>query len=279
MKILVAGAYGQLGSSVVKKMSSAHEVFAFSSKQLDIGNELQVLEVIKEIRPAFIINCAAYNNVNQAETYVNEAKYVNQIGAYNLAKAAELIQAKLIHISTDYVFDGEKKQPYIEEDIPNPINIYGITKYRGEQLIQEVCSRYMIIRTSWLYSDKNNNFPHAIMRLAKEREMLNVICDHIGTPTNTEELADAIERLIYYDGQGIYHCSGNGMCSWYEFAKKIVELANIQCEIRPISAIDYKEPAKKPNYSVLDKKKLEDTIGCTMKEWQEALTIYFNKNS
>lgn len=279
MKILVAGAYGQLGNSVVKKMSSTHEVFAFSSKQLDIGNELQVLEVIKEIRPTFIINCAAYNNVNQAETYVNEARYVNQIGAYNLAKAAELIQATLIHISTDYVFDGEKKQPYLEEDIPNPINIYGITKYRGEQLIQEVCSRYMIIRTSWLYSDKNNNFPHTIMRLAKEREMLNVICDHIGTPTNTEELAGVIERLIYYNGQGIYHCSGNGMCSWYEFAKKIVELANIQCEIQPISAIDYKEPAKKPNYSVLDKKKLEDTIGYTMKEWQEALTIYFNKNS
>lgn len=277
MRILVAGAYGQLGTSIVRKMSPIHEVFAFGSKKLDVGNEEQVLETVRRIKPTYIINCAAYNNVNQAEAYVKEAEYVNQIGAYNLAKAAELIQATLIHISTDYVFDGEKKYPYVEEDTANPLNIYGITKYRGEQLIQEVCRKYMIIRTSWLYSDKSNNFPNTIMKLAKEKEKLNVICDHIGTPTNTEELSEVIAKLIYFGGQGIYHCSGNGMCSWYDFAKKTVELAGLKCEILPIYAKDYKEVARKPSYSVLDKKKLQHTIEYTMKDWQEALTIYFNK--
>lgn len=277
MKILVVGAYGQLGSSVVKKMSSAHEVFAFGSKQLDIGNEEQVFEIVKKIRPACIINCAAYNNVNQAELHVDEARYVNEIGPYNLAKVAELMQATLIHISTDYVFDGEKNTPYIEVDATNPINIYGITKLKGEELIKEVCSRYIIIRTSWLYSEKNNNFPHTIMKLAKEKAMLKVVCDHVGTPTNTEELARVIERLIFVGGQGTYHCSGNGVCSWYEFAKKITELAGIECNIQPILAKEYNEIARKPAYSVLDNKKIERTTGYIMRDWKETLEDFLKR--
>lgn len=279
MKILVAGAYGQLGTSIVRRISSQHQVFAYSSQQLDIRSEEQVLQIVREIKPTIIINCAAYNNVNQAELYTNEAKLVNEVGAYNLAKAAEFIQATLIHISTDYVFDGNKKSPYVEEDIPNPLNIYGMTKYRGEQLIQDICSRYIIIRTSWLYSEKNNNFVHTILRLVKEKERLNIISDHLGTPTYTEELAEAIERLIHEGANGLYHCSGNGFCSWYDFAREIVRLAKIECDIQPISALDYQELAKKPSYSVLDKSKFEKTTGYQMKEWQETLKLYFRKNN
>ena len=279
MKILVTGAYGQLGTSIVKKMSSHYEIFAYGSKQLDIRNENQTLQIVREIKPTYIINCAAYNNVNQAEVCINEARAVNEIGAYNLGKAAEYVKATLVHISTDYVFDGEKKSPYVEEDTPNPLNVYGLSKYKGEQLIQEVCSRYIIVRTSWLYSEKENNFPHTILRLAKQKDNLNVVADHFRTPSNTEELAAAIEKLIYNGAYGLYNCSGNGVCSWYEFARKTIELAGVQCNIQPIDAKDYKELAQKPSYSVLDNSKVQKLLGYSMKEWEEALESYFRNNN
>lgn len=279
MKILVTGAHGQLGTAIVRKMSSKHQVFAFGSKQLDIRSEEQVLQATREIMPTYIINCAAYNNVNQAEIYSDEARAVNEIGVHNLAKAAELINATLVHISTDYIFDGEKKKPYTEEDIPNPLNVYGASKYRGELFIQDICSKYIIVRTSWLYSEKENNFPHTILKLAKEKYNLNIVSDHIGTPSNTEELAEAIQRLIDNGIYGIYNCSGNGKCSWYEFARKTVELAGISCNIQPIKAKDYKELAKKPVYSVLDNAKIQSVLGYSMKEWEQALEEYFKNNN
>lgn len=275
MKIVVTGAAGQLGTSVVKRLRLENQVYAYDSRQLDITNEQLVYKVLEEIRPTHIINCAAYNNVNKAEQDIKEADSINEMGTYNLAKGAEAFKATLIHISTDYVFDGEKKQPYIEEDIPNPLNVYGKSKYRGELHVMKECTRYMIIRTSWLYSYKSNNFLSTILRLAKERESIDVICDHYGTPTFTEELAIMIEKLIEVGGQGLYHCSGQGSCTWYEFAKEIVKLAKIDCEVRPILAKDYKEKARKPSYSVLDNAKIEDETGFYMKPWQETLTDFF----
>lgn len=278
MKILVTGAQGQLGTAIVRKLSGRFQIEAFNSRQLDISDEKQVLQIITQIKPAYIINCAAYNNVNQAELHSDKAIAVNELGVYHLAKAAELMGAVLIHISTDYIFDGQKKSPYIEEDMPNPLNVYGMSKYKGELLIQEMCSKYIILRTSWLYSEKENNFPHAILRLAKEKNHLKVISDHIGTPSNTEELARVIQELIEDGVYGIYNCSGNGQCSWYEFAKKTMELAGINCNIQPIKAMEYKEPAKKPAYSVLDNTKIQKVLGFSIRQWEEALEWYFKNN-
>ena len=277
MKVLIVGAYGQLGSEVSKKLSLSYEIVQLGSKELDIGNEERVLEVIKSIRPVYIVNCAAYNNVNQAEVCKELARYVNEIGVYNLAKASELVQATLVHISTDYVFNGEKRVPYVETDIAEPINAYGLTKYNGEQFVQDICQRYIIIRTAWLYSQKENNFVHTVMKIGQEKKQLRVINDHIGSPTNVEELANVIEQLMSKGGQGIYHCSGNGMCSWYEFAKKIIQLSNIDCFVEPISAREYKELAPKPAFSVLRNLKLEETIGDPMKNWEDSLETFFAK--
>lgn len=275
MKVVITGTNGQLGNLLLKRLSSNYEIVGLNSRQLDIGQEAQVFEAISSIKPQYIINCAAYNNVNQAEINISDAKYVNELGVYNLARAAELVKATLVHISTDYVFDGQKRQPYVEEDIPHPLNMYGITKYSGEKLAQQVCSRCLIIRTSWLYSEKTNNFVHTIMKLATERNTVKVISDHVGTPTNAEELAEIIEQLIENNATGLYHASGGGVCSWYDFARKIIDLANISCDIQPISYKDYKELAVKPCYSVLSKDKLEKEINYKVANWQETLEKYF----
>lgn len=271
MKIAVIGANGQLGSWVLRKLALEHEVVGLNSKQLDIGKEEQVTKVLTRIKPQYIINCAAYNNVNQAEVEVSAAKYVNELGVYHLAQVAKQLKATLIHISTDYVFDGKKGMPYWEEDQPNPLNIYGITKYSGERLIQEICQKYMIIRTSWLYSEKPNNFVHTILNKARQQTELKVINDHFGTPTLAEDLAEVIRQLIHHEGQGIYHASGNGECSWYEFAESILKFSGIKCQIEPISYKAYPELAQKPVYSVLDNKRLREGIGDTMGEWQDTL--------
>jgi dTDP-4-dehydrorhamnose reductase len=287
-KLLIVGHNGQLGSEITRNFKSKDNGIDFlknnnmtlvklSSKELDITNNIHVLSYIRDIKPHIIINCAAYTNVDQAEEDYEEAFQVNALGPRNLAIAAESVGAKLIHVSTDYVFDGRgvlssgEVIPYREYDVANPINVYGKTKLLGENYVREFCSKYFIIRTSWLYGENGNNFVKTIIKAAREKGKLQVVNDQIGNPTNAEDLAEHIYKIAFTDEYGIYHCTGNGICSWYDFACKIVQYAGIDCDIEPVSSEKYVTKAKRPSYSFLDNMMLRNTSGDTMRNWEEAL--------
>ena len=278
MKILITGSKGQLGKTLDLQLQNKQDVYALSSNELNITNKKQCMEIIKQIQPQIVINCAAYNQVDLAETEKDKANQVNQVGIANLAESCSDMQAKLIHISTDYVFDGESIKPYTEKSKANPINYYGYTKYRGEEIVKQTLNKYIIVRTSWLYSQSENNFVATINKLTNKRDHINVISDQIGTPTNTFALGQVIQKLILEDAQGLYHCTGNGQCSWYEFAKKIVKLNGSGCVVNPISTKEYMQAALRPKYSVLDNKKLRDSIGNSMNNWEEELERFFKNN-
>lgn len=280
--IMLIGYNGQLGSEIIRIMKDLSQykkliVIKVNSSKLDIANKGSVLNHINNVKPDIIINCAAYTNVDQAEEDYEESFRVNSLGPRNLAIAAESVGAKLIHISTDYVFDGKgvivngEKTPYKEYDTPNPINVYGKSKLLGENYVREFCSKYFIVRTSWLYGEKGNNFVKTILKLAKEKGKLQVVNDQIGNPTNAEDLAYHILKLAFTDEYGIYHCTGNGFASWYDFACKIVEYAGIDCIVEPVTSEQFVRKAKRPSYSCLDKMMLRSTIGDNMRNWEEAL--------
>lgn len=277
--MILTGYEGQLGSEIVKVLEKQDNILMIkvNSKELDITNRVFVLSYIIQSKPDIIINCAAYTNVDQAEEDYEKAFQVNALGPRNLAIAAESIGAKLIHISTDYVFDGRgvlsdgEILPYREYDLPNPINVYGKTKLLGENYLRELCSKYFIIRTSWLYGENGNNFVKTIIRAAKAKGQLQVVNDQVGNPTNAEDLANHILRLAFTDEYGVYHCTGNGICSWYDFACKIVEYTGIDCTVEPVDSKQFERKAKRPSYSCLDNMMLRSTIGDNMRNWEEAL--------
>lgn len=284
MRILVTGGSGQLGSELQRifrdkhcALGQIHEMYRdaqmiYTDKNtLDITNLKDVQKKIKKIQADVIINAAAYTEVDQCESNMDLAFKVNTLGPRNLAIACGEIQAKLIHLSTDYIFDGESSTPYNELDIPHPINIYGKTKYIGEEYVKQFCSRYFIVRTSWLYGVNGKNFVKTILNASIEKEELQVISDQIGTPTNAEDLAYHLLQLAATDEYGIYHCTGNGQCSWYEFAKTILEYAQSHCRVYPISSEEYIGIAPRPRYSALDNLMLRCTIGDKMRNWKEAL--------
>lgn len=291
---MLIGYNGQLGFEITKILEGRTDarilpekyniIFSkVSSKELDITKKTSVFNYIKEVKPDLIINCAAYTNVDRAEEDCEKAFQVNALGPRNLAIAAEGIGAKLIHISTDYVFDGKgvlsdsEIIPYREYDLPNPINVYGKTKLLGESYVREFCSRYFIIRTSWLYGENGNNFVKKIIKAAKEKGKLQVVSDQIGNPTNAEDLSNHILKLAYTDEYGIYHCTGDGIASWYDFACKIVEYVEIDCIVEPVTSEQFVRKAKRPSYSCLDNMMLRSTIGDGMRDWEEAL-YDFTKN-
>ena len=297
MVILVTGANGQLGQAIRKASENKTEMtFVFmGSDVLDITNPENCERIFEELNPDFCINTAAYTAVDKAESETEKAYNINVIGAKNLAESCKKHHTTLIHVSTDFVFDGEKKSPYTETDIPNPKSVYGTTKLQGEQQIQRILEKYFIIRTSWVYSEFGNNFYKTMLRLAKERSSLNVVNDQIGTPTNANCLAEAVIEIVEMevgrwklgDGSlgkipnpksqilnpkfGIYNFSNEGTCSWYDFAKKIFEVNNIKIELNPIPTSVYPTPAIRPKYSVLDKSKIKSAFGIEIKLWEEAL--------
>ena len=286
MVILVTGANGQLGQAIRKaSKDNAEMTFFFADSDiLDITNPENCESIFKEIKPDFCVNCAAYTEVDKAESEEEKAYNINVIGAKNLAESCKKHDAILIHISTDFVFDGEKNIPYTEEDQPNPKSVYGATKLQGEQEVQKILERYFIIRTSWVYSEFGNNFYKTMLRLASERDSLNVVNDQIGTPTNANCLAKAIiqmvesevrspksEEKILNPNFGLYNFSNEGFCSWYDFAKKIFEINNIKIELNPIPTSAYPTPAIRPKYSILDKSKIKKTFGIEIKSWENAL--------
>lgn len=282
MVVLVTGANGQLGQSLQHIAPNYPEIqWVFcSSKELDITNFARCEEVFELSQPDYCINAAAYTAVDKAESEPEQAYLINAFGAKNIAEVCKKHLTNLLHISTDFVFDGTKNSPYTEEDSPNPTGVYGQTKLEGEQAIQKIWDKHLIIRTSWVYSSFGNNFMKTMLRLAKERESLSVVNDQIGTPTNAVDLAEVLLKIILTINHqpstinyGIYHLSNKGQCSWYDFAKKIFELNHIEIDLKSIPTTSFPTPAKRPSYSVLDKSKIKTTFGLTIKNWEESLKI------
>ncbi len=279
MVVLVTGANGQLGQAIqyiAKNYLNLNFVFC-NSTDLDISNKENCQAVFRKIKPDFCINAAAYTAVDKAESEQDKAELINVIGAKNLAETCKELDTKLIHISTDFVFDGSNNTPYTENQIPSPKGVYGQTKLDGERAIQNVFSNYYIIRTSWVYSQFGNNFMKTMLRLASERTSLSVVNDQIGTPTNAVDLADCLMTIISSQyptpntQYGIYHFSNEGQCSWYDFAKVIFEINQVNIDLIAIPTSEFPTPAERPKYSVLDKSKIKSTFGITIKNWQESL--------
>ena len=285
-KILVTGANGQLGSEINKISGQFAEMeFCFTDvAELDITNPEKVAEFLSGFKPDFLINCAAYTNVDKAETDVATATLLNATAVGILAEQSAKTGCKMIHVSTDYVFDGNGPRPYREDDRVDPQSAYGRTKLEGELLCQKLNPESLIIRTSWLYSAFGNNFVKTMVRLGNERSELGVIADQIGTPTNAADLASAILSIIssVKSGEkafvaGIYHYSNEGVASWYDFTKAIFDIAEINCFVKPIATEDYPSPVQRPPYSVMNKSKIKLIFGLKIPHWRDSLTEYFQK--
>ena len=278
--ILVTGANGQLGAAI-KALSSQYPQFHFiflAKEDLPVHQSGLVQQYFKNVLPAFCINCAAYTAVDKAETEKELAMLVNGDAAGVLAAACKSFHAKFIHISTDYVFDGTAVTPYKEEDNTNPVNYYGKTKLRGEELSIQNNNESIIIRTSWLYAEYGNNFVKTMLRLMKERSSLNVVNDQLGSPTYAGDLAKLILGIIaenQFEGRwvpGIYHYSNEGVISWYDFAVAIKNLIQSDCAVHPIPASMYPTPAKRPAYSVMNKEKIRSVYGVAVPAWENSLS-------
>ena len=275
MNILITGANGQLGNEM-RDLSAGHPqhtYFFTDVQELDICDEQGVRAYVKEHAIDLIVNCAAYTAVDKAEDNADLCDKLNHLAPAHLADAAEACGAALIHVSTDYVFDGTAHIPYTEEVEPCPNSVYGTTKLAGEQEVMRRCSRAMIIRTAWLYSEYGNNFVKTMLRLGRERETLGVVFDQIGTPTYAGDLAKAIYAAIEQGVvPGIYHFSNEGVCSWYDFTVSIHRLAGITtCKVSPLHTDEYPAKAPRPHYSVLDKTKIKQTYGIDIPHWETSL--------
>ncbi|EJV57862.1 dTDP-4-dehydrorhamnose reductase [Bacillus wiedmannii] len=278
MKVLVTGAKGQLGQDVLCLLENQPwEIFGFGRKELDITNEEQVCEKVLSIKPDIIIHTAAYTQVDQAESDEETAFKVNAEGTKYLAKAAETVGARFCYVSTDYVFDGTKKEPYQTEDQTNPQTVYGKSKLVGEQYTREYCSKYFIVRTSWVFGLYGNNFVKTMLRLADERSELGVVSDQFGSPTYTTDLARFIIELVATNKYGIYHASNSGICSWYEFAKEIFRQSNKNINVNAISTAEFPRPAQRPAYSALEQKKITEQGLIMLPNWKEALGRYLSQ--
>lgn len=290
MRILVTGGKGQLGCQIKSVFErKATDIGAIDKRledieyrfidydELDITKYDEVLTFVGYYKPNVIINCAAYTNVDGCERDIDTAFQVNAIGPRNLAAAAEKLGIKLLHVSTDYVFSGEGNIPFKEFDIPHPSSVYGKTKLLGEQYVRENCRRYFIVRTAWLYGEWGKNFVYTIMKNGREKGQLDVVDDQRGNPTYAEDLVHHILKIILTDEYGIYHCTGSGECSWYDFACKIIEYAGIDCKVNPTTSDKINRAAKRPAYSSLDNMMLRVTSCDEMRQWEDALKSFIYK--
>lgn len=274
--ILVTGANGQLGSELRKiGFTALDEVFFTDVAELDITSYEAVAKFVEGHDIDTIINCAAYTAVDKAEDEPELAAKINTEAVANLAKVANKQDCLLIHVSTDYVFNGMGEEPYTEKNIPCPVSVYGKTKLAGEEAIKKSGCLHIIIRTAWLYSTFGNNFVKTILRLAGERPELTVVSDQVGSPTYAEDLARAIVTIMEDDNrgmcEGIYHFSDEGVCSWYDFACEIVRISGLPCQVKPVTTAEYPTKTRRPAYSVLDKTKIKKTFGVSVPHWQESL--------
>ena len=275
MRILVTGSNGQLGSEMValQPQETHHQWFNLDINELDITDKNAVEQFVVNNKIDGIINCAAYTNVDKAEEDVALCYKVNRDAPQYLAQAIEKVGGFIIHISTDYVFDGTNNIPYTEQDKPNPVTVYGKSKIEGEQHVCESCKQHIIIRTAWVYSSYGKNFVKTMIKLGKEKPSLGVIFDQIGSPTYARDLAKAIIAIVNQGIiPGIYNFSNEGVISWYDFTKNIHQLANItSCKVAPIHTADYPTLAQRPHFSVLDKTKIKNTYNIEIPYWRDSL--------
>jgi dTDP-4-dehydrorhamnose reductase len=279
LKILITGSAGQLGKALMGILLGRHQVVGYG-RQMDVTDYAQVMGKVADARPDLIIHCAALTNVDFCETNPEINYRVNALGTENMALAAQKLKASLAYLSTDYVFDGEKGSPYLEYDLPRPLNHYGLAKLAGERIVQSFLDHYFIVRTSWLYNKEGRNFVNTILGLAKEKEELRVVNDQIGTPTYARDLAQCISELIETDYYGIYHASNEGFCSWYDFAKDILELGGFKkVKVIPITSEEYDSPTKRPKYSVLEKFCLRERGIFQLRDYRIALKDCFQQGA
>ena len=285
MKILIAGKNGQLGKQLQKQAPSDATVIALGRETLDIADKDQVFAILRQEQPDVVINAAAYTAVDKAESEVEQAHAINAYGPENLALACREYGIRLIHVSTDFVFDGRQSHPYTPEDTRKPVSVYGESKARGEEAIEAILPHSIIVRTAWVYDREGGNFATTMLRLMRERDQLGVVADQIGSPTWAGSLAKSLYALAQNpEAKGIYHCTDAGAASWYDFAVAIFEEGKAagllpqdkQVQIKPIATSDYPTPAARPPYSVLDKTRLVNATGIELKHWRKVLRDVLN---
>ncbi len=273
-KIVIFGSNGMLGSAAVEVFSRKFEIIAHDIDSVDICDNAAVEEVIASKKPSLILNCAAYTDVDGCEKNRETAFRVNAEGPRNIAVNSSKYGARVIHISTDYIFDGQKNTPYTETDTPSPINVYGSSKLEGEKNVMSHAKDSLIIRTSWLYGPSGKNFVSTLTNLPKNESVLKVISDQKGKPTYTYDLAEAILNAVEKQLKGVVNICNSGECSWYEFAVEIFNLLERRIDVKPVSSEEYKMPASRPKNSVLSMEKYEYAVGFKMRSWEEALKDY-----
>ena len=280
MKVLVTGANGQLGYDVIKRLDSEDiEYLGTDRESLDITNEEQVKRVISDYNPDAVIHCAAYTAVDKAEDEKELCYSINVLGTKYVAEACKEINAKMVYISTDYVFDGEGDKPFEVTDKPNPINYYGQTKYEGEVEVQKILDKYFVVRISWVFGRNGNNFVKTMLRLGKERDEISVVADQIGSPTYTADLAKLLVEMVKTDKYGVYHATNEGYCSWYEFACEIFKQAGIDVRVNPIKTEEYPTRAKRPKNSRLSKETLLNNGFKRFAPWTNAFLSFIEEIS
>ena len=272
MRVLVTGVKGQLGSDIAAELKlRAEECIGADIADFDITDRGATVGTIKKYMPDCVIHCAAFTDVNGAEEKRGLCERINVLGTENVALACNEADAKLIYISTDYVFNGEGMRPYKPDDERDPINFYGMTKSLGEDKVRSICPKHFIVRTSWVFGKNGTNFVKTMLRLGEQMEGLTVVDDQIGSPTYTPDLARLLCDMAATERYGTYHATNEGFCSWYDFAKKIMELSGIGCNIKPIASKDYPSPAKRPQNSRLSKEKLVQNGFYKLPPWEDAL--------
>lgn len=274
MKILITGSNGMLGHDLIEALKDNHELVLTTSKTLDITDKEQVFDFISQNKPDIVINSAAYTDVDGCEQNQDLAYSVNGEGVKNLALACREADSALVHISTDYVFNGENTRPWVEDDETGPISVYGKSKLEGEKAICEILDKYFILRTAWLYGVNGRNFPKTMLELAENHSKITVVYDEVGTPTYTLDLAQAISKLIETDCYGIYHLTNSGSCSWCEFARYIFEIAGADVEVVPVTADEFARPAPRPSYSVLENRNWVENGFEPLRNYTEAIKEY-----
>jgi dTDP-4-dehydrorhamnose reductase len=279
-RILVIGAKGMLGKDLFKVLYSTFhtnkrsnwEVLEWDVDEIDIREEKRTVAKIESFRPEIVINVAAYTDVDGCELNEEKAFAVNAEGMKHVALGALQCRAKVVYLSTDYVFDGKKREPYLESDPPNPLNVYGRSKWKGEQYVQGLVKDALIVRTEWLYGRYGNNFVTSILRQAREKKVLTIVNDQFGSPTYTVDLSEAICVLLQCDARGVFHVANSDLCTWYTFGQAILKLSGMErVKVIPISSKELGRPAIRPAYSVFNCQKLKQVTGMNLRPWSEAL--------
>lgn len=282
MRILITGASGQLGTDLQRTLD-AHTLIPLSHQELDITDADRVRSVLTAHQPDMVINTAAYHKVDECESYPDRTFSVNTLGPRNLALSCQAIDRTLAHISTNFVFDGTSSRPYIEQDLPGPLNVYGTAKLAGEYIVRAICARHFLVRTTGLYGlsnlqgGKGYNFVDLMLKLGRERGRVTVVDDQIISPTSTADLAQALARLITTEAYGTYHITNSGSCSYFDFARAIFSRAGVDAVVEPISTAAYNARARRPLYTVLDNRRMQSLGITSLRAWEEALEDYLHR--